>query len=71
MWQLAGGAVVGLVVGGGDEVPDHQEVVARKILVHRHDSAGTRHTLSQRCASCGGTAVREPRAPPWVLSPSR
>jgi hypothetical protein len=41
-WQLAGGAVVGLVVGGGDEVPDHQEVVAAKILVCRHVGAGGR-----------------------------
>jgi hypothetical protein len=27
-WQIASGAVVGLVVGRGDEVPDRQEVVA-------------------------------------------
>jgi hypothetical protein len=39
-WQLAGGAVVGLVVGGGDEVPGRQEVVAGKVLVHYHVGAG-------------------------------
>jgi hypothetical protein len=41
-WQLAGGAVVGLVVGGGDEVPGRQEVVARKVLVRHHIGAGRR-----------------------------
>jgi hypothetical protein len=33
--QLASGAVVGLVVGGGNEVPDRQKVVAGKVLVRR------------------------------------
>jgi hypothetical protein len=32
--------VVGLVIGGGDEVPDRQEVVAGKVLVCRHVGAG-------------------------------
>jgi hypothetical protein len=34
--------VVGLVVGGGDEVPNRQEVVAGKVLVRRHVSASGR-----------------------------
>jgi hypothetical protein len=38
--QLAGRAVIRLVVGGGDEIPERQQVVARKVLVHRHISAG-------------------------------
>jgi hypothetical protein len=41
-WQLAGGAVVGLIIGGGDEVPGRQEVVAREVLVCLHIGAGGR-----------------------------
>jgi hypothetical protein len=32
-WQIAGGAVVGLVVGAGGEVPSRQEVATRTALV--------------------------------------
>jgi hypothetical protein len=32
--------MIRLVVGGGDEVPDRQQVVAWKVLVRRHVSAG-------------------------------
>jgi hypothetical protein len=57
-WQLASGAVVGLVFGGGDEIPDRQEVVAGKILVRRHVGAGGRgvrcrsvaHPKGNRCS---------------------
>jgi hypothetical protein len=41
-WQLASGAVVGLIVGGGDEVLDRQEVVAGKVLVRHHVGASER-----------------------------
>jgi hypothetical protein len=34
--------MVRLVMGGGDEVPDCQQVVAGKVLVRRHFSAGGR-----------------------------
>jgi hypothetical protein len=38
--QLAGRAVIRFVVGGGNEVPERQQVVSRKVLVRRHISAG-------------------------------
>jgi hypothetical protein len=38
--QLTSRAMVRLVVGGSDEVPDCQQVVAREILVRRHIGVG-------------------------------
>jgi hypothetical protein len=45
-WQLAGGAVVRHVVGGGGEVPSHWDAAAGTALVRRHVDAsgrGVRH----------------------------
>jgi hypothetical protein len=55
--QFAGGVVVRLVVGGGDEVPDRQKLVSRKVLVRRHVGA------SGRSVGCRGVAhpMGEPR----------
>jgi hypothetical protein len=62
--EAAGGSsLVGLVVGGGDEVPGRQEVVARKVLVRRHVGAGGR---SVRCRSVAH-AMGEPRLGNRVL----
>jgi hypothetical protein len=38
--QLTGRAVIRLVVGGGDEVPDRQQVVTWKVFVRRYVSTG-------------------------------
>jgi hypothetical protein len=62
-WQLAGEAVVGLVVGGGDEAPGRQEVVAKKVLLRRHVGAGGR---SVRCRSVAHP-MGEPRLGNHVL----
>jgi hypothetical protein len=39
-WQLASGAVVGLVVGGGGKVPGRRDMAARTAPVRRHIGAG-------------------------------
>jgi hypothetical protein len=39
-WQLAGGVVVGLVVGGGGKVPGRRDMAARTSPARRHVGAG-------------------------------
>jgi hypothetical protein len=65
-WQLAGGAVVGLVVGGGDEVPYRQEVVAGKVLYAATSVLADKVYVAVALRIPWGTAARESCAPPRV-----
>jgi hypothetical protein len=56
-WQLAGGAVVRLVVGGGGEVPSRRYVAARTALARRHIGAGGRGVRHRGASQAEG----EPR----------
>jgi hypothetical protein len=53
-WQLAGGAVVGLVVGGGGEVSSRQEVGGGMSFAHRHVRAGGRSVRHRGVAHAMG-----------------
>jgi hypothetical protein len=55
--------MVGLVVGGGGEVPGRQEVVDGPRALSRQ-CWRMRRTPSRHCACRGGTAVRVPPPPP-------
>jgi hypothetical protein len=65
--QLASRAVVGLVVGGGDDVPDRQEVVPGKIFVCCHVGAGKQGVRRRGVAH----PVGEPRLGNYALPRGR
>jgi hypothetical protein len=70
-WQLASGAMVGLVVGGSDEVPDRQEVVpGRSSYVAMPVLADEAYVVATLCIPWGNRGFGITRSPVGAIAVS-